>query len=487
MMFVYQLKVGLCLIVFYLLFKWLLSRETFHRFNRAALLSLVVLSLVLPMVNLTVEQPTVLTQGLMEMEAMIDNGVEPESEEHAKTFVATMLAYLIYAIGCWVFLFREWWSYHKLRSLMRRGRIRQTIDGVKVHVVSDQDIAPFSWFGHIIMSEEDYEQNRSEILSHEMAHIRRHHSWDVVLMNVLCIFQWCNPAAWLIRQELQQVHEYEADQAVLAEGFDARQYQLLLIRKSVGDHLYSMANNLNQHSLRRRIRMMSARHSNGWQRLRLLAALPLAIGAVVVFAHPKVQSVMGQIERDAQQPIMQQEEETFDVVEQMPTFPGGNEALTRYLTEVIDYPEEALKNNISGRAVVSFVVTEEGWIESPKIIKSIDPLLDQEALRVVSEMPRWTPGLQNGKPVRVRYYVPITFKQVSTVEDESVDLQPVRQAVHATRDMLIIIDGQETSLEALKALEPNHIKNVNIVKGPQAAEQYGEKARKGAIIVEMKQ
>lgn len=487
MMFVYQLKVGLCLVVFYLLFKWLLSRKTFHRFNRVALLSLVGLSLLLPLVNITVEQPTALTQSLMQIELFIDGGVMPEQEEDGRTLAAALIAYLIYNIGCWVFVFREWWSYHKLRSLMRRGRVRQTIDGVLVHVVDDSSIAPFSWFGHIIMSAEDYEQNRPEIVSHEMAHIRRRHSWDVVLMNIVCILQWWNPAAWLMRRELQQVHEYEADQAVLAGGFDVRQYQLLLIRKSVGDRLYSMANNLNQHSLRRRIRMMSARRTNGWQRLRLLIALPLSVGAVVVFAHPKVQSVMEQIEHDARQPVVQQEQQTFDVVEQMPQFPGGTEALTRYMVEAIDYPEEALQNNTSGRAVVSFIINEEGWVEEPKIIRSIDPLLDREALRVVSQMPQWTPGRQDGHPVRVRFHVPVTFKQVSTVKDESTDIQPVRQAIHATRDMLIIIDGEPTSLDALTALDPSQIKTINIVKGPQAAKQYGEKARSGAIIVEMKQ
>jgi TonB family protein len=103
------------------------------------------------------------------------------------------------------------------------------------------------------------------------------------------------------------------------------------------------------------------------------------------------------------------EEKVFDVVEQMPMYPGGVQALLEYLQTNVRYPEEAEKQNIEGRVILTFVIGKDGSIRNAKVVKSVDPLLDAEALRVINAMPNWTPGRQNGKPVAVKYTVPLSF------------------------------------------------------------------------------
>ena len=142
-------------------------------------------------------------------------------------------------------------------------------------IVHNCDIAPFSWMGYIVISRKDLEENGREILIHELAHIHNRHSWDLLVADVCIFFQWFNPASWLLKQELQNIHEFEADETVIKEGVDAKQYQLLLIKKAVGTRLYSMANSFNHSKLKKRITMMLKEKSSPWARLKYLYVLSL--------------------------------------------------------------------------------------------------------------------------------------------------------------------------------------------------------------------
>ncbi|MCR4603384.1 MAG: M56 family metallopeptidase [Prevotella sp.] len=426
MLLVYQLKVGLCLIVFYLLWKLLLSRETLHRFNRVLLLVVMVLSLLLPWVKLSLGQPTTVGQGLISIEDMLAVAYVEEESGEATSWNLASLAYIIYIIGVAGTLVWHLYSKWRLRCLLRKGRAERLDDGITLHVLSDE-VSPFSYFRHIVISEKDMVSASREILTHERAHIRLLHSYDLLFVGVVLVFQWWNPAAWLLCRELKQVHEYEADEAVLQRGVDARQYQLLLIRKSVGDQLFSMANNLNYQSLKKRIRMMTTKRSSRWQQLRALAIVPVAALAVVAFARPEVETVAGQIVAETQLPAVEENilpsasgaqamiaaRDTlpvFDMVEQLPEFPGGNEAMLQYLVASMKYPKDAQDARKQGRVVVQFIVNTDGTVEQPRVLKSVFPSLDEEAIRVVNEMPRWKPGMQKGKAVRVKFVLPITFR-----------------------------------------------------------------------------
>ena len=304
--FVYILKSSVCLAVFYLFYRLLLSRETFHRFNRVALLSILLLSCLLPLVEVTVEKQTEVHQTMMTLEQWLmladmmntTNVAELQIEEVTVTWI--QVALLVYLAGILLFAFRNGYSLLKLGNLLRSGRkedlSKYTDGGEKVTlIVHDHDIAPFSWMKYIVISQKDLDENGREILIHELAHIQNRHSWDLLVADICIFFQWFNPASWLLKQELQNIHEYEADETVIEKGVDAKQYQLLLIKKAVGTRLYSMANSFNHSSLKKRITMMLKEKSSPWARLKYLYVLPLAAIAITAFARPEVSTELDEI------------------------------------------------------------------------------------------------------------------------------------------------------------------------------------------------
>ena len=437
MLFIYQIKVGICLIAFYLLWKLLLSRETFHRFNRVALLTVMALAFVLPWVKLSLDVSTPVAGGMVMLEEMIvtpTGAVQPH--QVAQTWSVINIANVLYFIGVvsvLVWLLHSQWSLHRL---LKRGRREQMPDGITLHVVPG-DQTPFSYFRHIVINEQDYRDNPREILTHEHAHISLRHSWDVLFVELVKLFQWWNPAAWLLCRELKQVHEYEADMAVLNQGVDAKQYQLLLIRKSVGDQLFSMANNFNYQSLKKRIRMMTMNKSSRWKTLRALTVVPVIALALLAFANtksvaavvanqqskvtPTSRVVKANAEAQVTDESAPQSKKVYRSVDQMPQFPGGEAGLMRYLQSNINYPANAAMNNIGGRVILQFVVEKDGHIGEVKVVRSIDPEIDAEAVRVVKSLPDFIPGRQDGEPVAVWYTIPVSFKVQSEPQPQPQD------------------------------------------------------------------
>ena len=414
MLLIYQIKVGLCLIAFYLLWKLLLSRETFHRFNRVALLAVMAIAMVLPWIRLSQDVLAPAANSFIVLDDILVTPSGTATAQHAvhplnMTNVATV-AYFIGVVLALVWFLHSQWSLHRL---FKKGRTESLPGGITLHVLPG-DLSPFSYFKHIVISELDYQDNPREILVHEQAHISLRHSWDVLFMGFVTLFQWWNPAAWLLCRELRQVHEYEADEAVLNQGVDAKQYQLLLIRKSVGDQLFSMANNFNYQSLKKRIRMMTINKSSRWNTLRALAVVPVIALALLAFANPKTETADKLV-------AYQQAKESKDVynsVEQMPEYPGGVVEMMKFLQRNIQYPANAAKNEVEGRVILQFVVEKDGQIGDVKVVRSVDPELDAEAMRVVKSMPNFIPGRQDGKPVAVLYTIPISFKLQSKPQQQ---------------------------------------------------------------------
>ena len=407
MLLIYQIKVGLCLIAFYLLWKLLLSRETFHRFNRVALLAVMAIAMVLPWIRLSQDVLASAANSFIVLDDILVTPSGAATAQHAvhplnMTNVATA-AYFIGVVLALVWFLHSQWSLHRL---FKKGRTESLPGGITLHVLPG-DLSPFSYFKHIVISEQDYQDNPREILVHEQAHISLRHSWDVLFMGLVTLFQWWNPAAWLLCRELRQVHEYEADEAVLNQGVDAKQYQLLLIRKSVGDQLFSMANNFNYQSLKKRIRMMTINKSSRWNTLRALAVVPVIALALLAFANPKTETA----------PVSG-DNKVYETVEQMPEFPGGMEEMMKFLQRNIQYPANAAKNEVEGRVILQFVVEKDGQIGDVKVVRSVDPELDAEAMRVVKSMPNFIPGRQDGKPVAVLYTIPISFKLQSKPQQQ---------------------------------------------------------------------
>lgn len=533
MFFIYSIKVAICLAAFYLFYKLLLSRDTFHAFNRATLLLLMLLSLVLPFVNISVDEPTVAYDGMVQIEQLLAMGVVDDGPAPSGPTLIQVL-FAIYIIGVALFLVGEICSLVRLHRLISGKYSVTTAEGIKI-VVIDDDVAPFSWFNNIVISRSDYESGRSEILIHEKAHIARRHSLDIMLCNMLLIFQWFNPAAWLLRRELQNIHEYEADEAVIQSGADASEYQLLLIRKAVGERLFSMANNLNHNSLKKRITMMLIKKSNPWNRAKILLTVPVAAIAVVAFATPKAESLSKEIEHDSNALVnsvvrsmpgtaehlamstgeagaagmpaeaaatetaadslrgrvagvsagnSKDDSRVFDVVEEQPRYPGGTNALMTYLRDNIKYPAEAAKAGIQGKVIVQFVVGKDGTVRDVKPIRNISPELDAEAVRVVAAMPKWVPGYQRGEAVNVRYTLPVNFRMDGGPDSESQ--KAAGSNIAFSDDVYYVVDDVHVSAAELKKISADKINSIEVFKGESAVEKFGEQAKNGAIVVSTK-
>ena len=297
--FVYILKSSVCLAVFYLFYRLLLSKETFHRFNRFALLGILLLSCIVPFMEVTVKEPTEVHQQFLTFEELLLTvGVSPVEEAGnimlVSDFTWREMLLLVYLSGIVFFLIRTVWSLFRMLHLIRDSRIVSRENGITI-IAHRKNIAPFSWMKFVLISETDLLENGTEILVHEVAHIRKRHSIDLLVADICIFFQWFNPASWLLKQELQNIHEYEADECVINQGIDAKKYQLLLIKKAVGTRLYSMANSFNHSSLKKRITMMLKEKSSPWARLKYLYVLPLAAIAITAFARPEVSTELDEI------------------------------------------------------------------------------------------------------------------------------------------------------------------------------------------------
>lgn len=252
---VFIIKSTCCLAVFYLFYRLLLSRDTFHRFNRMALLGVIVFSIAIPFVQLAADEPVAVQRTALELERFLQMGGTPvEEESRFPSWLAAL--FMIYAGGCLFFAGRFLYSVCQIVRLIRSGERAVLEDGTRL-VVTDLTVPPFSWMKYIVISRIDMEESGAEILAHEQAHIRACHSLDMWFAGCCVVLHWFNPAVWLLKQELQNVHEYEADESVIAHGVDAKHYQLLLIKKAVGAQRFtSMANSFDHSKLKKRITMM---------------------------------------------------------------------------------------------------------------------------------------------------------------------------------------------------------------------------------------
>nr|WP_303776708.1 M56 family metallopeptidase [Bacteroides intestinalis] len=536
--FVYILKSSVCLVVFYLFYRLLLSRETFHRFNRVALLSILLLSCLLPLVEVTVEEQTDVHQTMMTLEQwlmladMMNTADATDLQVEEVTVTWIQVALLVYLAGILLFALRNGYSLLKLGGLLKSGRkenLSKYIDGGEkvTLIVHDRDIAPFSWMKYIVISEKDLDENGREILIHELAHIQNRHSWDLLVADICIFFQWFNPASWLLKQELQNIHEYEADETVIEKGVDAKQYQLLLIKKAVGTRLYSMANSFNHSKLKKRITMMLKEKSNPWAKLKYLYILPVAAIAVTAFARPEISETAEEISavkvndltaiveakavksteevvqvatalKDTAKPVevkyipvevteKLQGTPVFEVVEQMPEYPGGIAASVEYIQKNMRYPEAAEKNGTQGRVTVQFIIDKEGNVTNPKVLRSVDKDLDAEAIRLVGAMPKWKPGMQKGKAVAVKYTLPVVFKLESgEITSSQLVTERVAGTVSGEAVPLFIVDGKEVPSSIMGALRPESIESMTVLKDKSATELYGEKGKNGVILITLR-
>ena len=443
---IYDVKVAVLIAVFYMFYRLMLAHETFHRVNRLVLLTTAVASFVLPLCVFTMHKTVMVDYDYSQLGelAMNESVVSVVPTDNQPSVILTTVLPVLFIVGMLATLVHTLISLIRIQLLIHRSEKHPQEDGTVICVTGNTALSPFSWMHYIVMNRSDYEAHDAAILAHERGHIRLRHSWDLLFVDLLTALQWFNPAMWMLRSDLRAIHEYEADGEVLSLGINARQYQYLLISKAAGIGGYSLANGISHSTLKNRINMMLHKKSNRTSLLKLFALVPivgitLALNARTVndyvYDGPQKQNPVKKGKKNTTIKVGTQEikvteaskddkattvtmnvvedeqnatdDKVFDVVENMPEFNGGMGALMQYLSHNIRYPEE---KDIQGRVIVRFVVGKDGSISNAQVVKSVHPSFDAEALRIINNMPKWIPGTQNGKPVNVKYVVPINFK-----------------------------------------------------------------------------
>ena len=507
--FIYILKSSVCLVLFYLFFRLLLSKETFHRFNRMALLGVLFFSLLIPCIEVTTRHQVEVQQAMLSIEQLLlmaELEATPVEAGAVQETVASwiQIVLLVYLAGILFLACRSIYSLISLFRLIHSGKREKLEKGVTL-VMHYQEIAPFSWMKYIVISQKDMEENGREILIHEMAHIHHHHSIDLLLADICIFFQWFNPGAWLLKQELQNIHEYEADETVINEGVNAKEYQLLLIKKAVGTRLYSMANSFNHSKLKKRITMMLKEKSNPWARLKYLYVLPLAAIAVTAFARPEISEKMEEISvakvNDLAAIVEKKSEE--NVVKEPADTAKNRVIVVGYRAEkkdsVLTSGEKKVAlsvRGVSGEEKPLVIINgKESDYEvvnalNPERIESISVIGAEKAIKIYGEKAK--DGLMDIKLYSEKKFKPkkIEVGSLNKTRLDALNSGAKNWGVtfHSATGgkPLIIIDGKEASGDdPLANISPDRIRSISVLKDKNALAAYGDKGKNGVIEVNL--
>lgn len=384
----YPIQVILYSGVMLLIYVLLLRDKPFHSFNRAYLLLAAIVPALIPLIKL----PELLRP---QTESVAFSGILPELTITAipaqgnavPPVVAALGIYLLVAVAM---LVARLWSYAKMKLVMARSPKEEHAGYT---ILRNTAHGPGSWGRYIFLPGSDADET---IIRHELVHVGLHHTLDMVYITLLQAIMWPNLFIHLIRKELVQVHEFQADAAV---DMDATAYSQLLLSTVFGTQHFQLAHSFINHPIKRRIMMLHKNRKAGKGRLLFTSALATAILAGII----TVQSC----ER-AQDKVKPLETSEYSKLTQMPQFNGD---IVQFLSNTVQYPQEAKDKGIEGRVMIEFVIDENGKVVNPSVkSKDADPLLAKAALDAMAQMPDWTPGEVNGKKVAVRYVLPFSFK-----------------------------------------------------------------------------
>lgn len=597
---IYLGKVNLYWMLFYACYWLVLRRHTFFQWNRAYLLGSLLVSFLLPAMGTGTQAP-VLEPAVYVAAAIPVYVATPESQSYFDQWV--LFLWVIQGIGAAIMLSKIVEAIKDLRTLLKQGETI-TFDHYTLILLPHNDTGSFSFLKWIVINRNDYENHFDLILSHEDVHIRQKHTIDILLIELLKLFFWFNPALWFYKRSLQEVHEFLADE----QAPNRDQYTQFLVSYALNTPVASLTNHFfNSSLLLNRVQMIYKNRNSYWSLGKYLIIVPIISAMILLTAArerllesvnkyalktDKLITVEGNVKNTAGEAVpgavivlkggtrgattndkgyfkldsipqnsslvithisykaqevsigtkktglltvvLKPADNTlaattitgnsntatdtptsaatierdlnkivFTVVEQKPEFPGGQPALSQYLSRNIVYPAEALENKTQGEVTVSFIVNEKGYVRSPAIVKGLGSGIDEEAVRVVLNMPQWTPGIQSGQKVPVKYTMPIKFDLSAPVEDEtdkrqgffpqgdmptSIKMRDNKLSFSGKRP-LVFVDGvkqKERGTDALKDLPTNIIQSINILKGQSAKAVYGDEGNEGVILITTK-
>ena len=487
----YFLKINVAIALFYAFYRLFFHKDTFFHWRRTALLCFFGISLLYPLLNIQEwikeQEPMVAMADLYATIILPEQIIEAPQETTAnwQELIPQILGF-IYWTGVLLLALR---FLIQLGSIIRLHFLcpKSTIQGSRVHILK-KGTGPFSFFHWIFIHPESHTESEiSEIITHEETHARQYHSADVLVSEIMCTFCWFNPFVWLMKREVRGNLEYMADHRVLETGHDSKSYQYHLLGLAHHKAAANLSNSFNVLPLKNRIKMMNKRRTKEIGRTKYLMFLPLAALLMIIsnievvarttkefakemMAAPEEQGVsqtelangpelpdgMTGVATLQDKKGMQKTKEVapppppapvksatvndsvvFEVVEEMPDFPGGQSALMEYLAKNIKYPATAHENGKQGRVIVMFVVKKDGSISDVKTVRGVDPYLDKEAERVIAAMPNWKPGKQRGQAVNVRFTVPVTFR-LSGPEPEKPAETPEAVAIEKFEEVVVV-------------------------------------------------
>lgn len=470
----YFLKINVGIILFYAFYRLFFYKDTFFHWRRTALLCFFGISLLYPILNLQewvkAHEPMVVMADLYATtllpEMVFEEAVTPTHINwQGIIFRLLNIVYLCGVIVLFIRFIIQLTCIIRLRIQCKATRIQ----GIRVYVLNKAS-GPFSFFHWIFIRPESHTQEElAEILTHELTHARQLHSADIVFSELMCIACWFNPFAWLMKREIRNNLEYMADQHVLQTGHDHKTYQYHLLGLAHHKAAATLYNSFNVLPLKNRIKMMNKKRTKEIGRTKYLLFLPLAALLLIISNIEAVARTTKNIAREviqtveektvqvteAIQPVTEQaiseiilpkeemtgkkpssvmqkvttgDDDVFDVVEVMPAFPGGQQALMEFIAKNLRYPLKAHESSTQGRVIAQFIIEKDGSVSNLVVARPVSPELDAEAIRVLASMPKWTPGKQRGKEVRVRYSVPIVFR-LSGPEPEEIKDSKVEEVI----------------------------------------------------------
>lgn len=473
----YLLESGISLSLFALVYFLFLRRETFFSVNRWFLLVSIGFSAFLPLLHIPFYTPqaTMLQEitvtpyvNLLSSVTIYGTALSHGAEQFVLNY--SLLGY-VYLLGVVFFAGILFLRIYQIIRLIAQNRV--VPEGRIKLVILDRELSPFSFLNYIFVSKNlQNTKGWEKMLEHEKQHIRQGHTFDVLVLEFVAVFQWFNPFFWMFRRALRENHEFLADQAVISHGTAPSWYKQILLNQYVGEQVV-IANNFNYSLIKNRIKMISKIKSRKIANLKFLVGFIMAASLVAVFACEQKESVnteitsseksvtlvadghalqisgdsagieklksiiaessdydlktdlsTGQLEftakknkvdelvvvgYGAQEKSSQIQEEVFTMVDEMPEFPGGQLELRKFIAYAVKYPVVAQEKGIQGKVFVSFVVNKDGSVSNAKVIRGVDPSLDAEALRVVNSLPAFNPGKHKGNVVAVQYTIPINF------------------------------------------------------------------------------
>lgn len=414
---IYMIKAAIYLAGFYLVYRVFLSRDTLYGRNRTFILLSAISAMILPLItirtNNSLEVPVF---GKVLSEIFISGNAANKSSWVAGNTVLPGYKWLviIYVSGLIFFGLKLFIDFLELAYLIG------TQEKGKSHIIEFHGLntAGFSAFGHIFVSSRLTSEEAGEIIKHEQNHLNHHHSADIILIELVMLFQWFNPVIYFFSRSLRAVHEYQADEECINLGISVNNYQKLLMNQIFKSKIFTITNSFSNPSLvKKRMIMMTKQRSGSLANIKLLLVLPV-IASVMFFIsscsqgnNPPDKGIEAAPPPPPPPPLADNSADTvFTMVDEFPLFPGGEAALLNFISENVQYPERAKGNGTQGKVVIRFAVEKDGSIDKISVLKGVDPELDKEAVRVVSTLPSFEkPGIKDGKVVPVWYMVPINY------------------------------------------------------------------------------